>query len=71
MNLYSYGFILFFSTGSRFALMQIKSVMYNLVLNFELKPNLKTQIPLKLQKTPFAILTERGVDLELIRRNNK
>lgn len=50
--------------GSRFALMEIKTMMYFLVLHFSIEKNEKTQIPLKLKKTPFAIAVENGVQLE-------
>ncbi|XP_055313348.1 probable cytochrome P450 9f2 [Sitodiplosis mosellana] len=50
--------------GSRFALMELKAILYYLLLNFSLEPNKDTQIPLKLRKSPFVI-AEKGVHLEL------
>jgi len=54
--------------GSRFALMQVKGIIYYLILNFEVVPNEKTQIPLQFKKTPFSMLTENGIHLELKQR---
>lgn len=51
--------------GSRFALMQIKAILYNLLLNFSFEPNGKSQIPLKLKKSSFNMGAEKGVHLEL------
>lgn len=57
-------FLMVFS-GSRFALMEIKAVLYYLLLNFSFEPNEKTQIPVQLKKTAFSPLPENGVHLEL------
>ncbi|XP_055314969.1 LOW QUALITY PROTEIN: probable cytochrome P450 9f2 [Sitodiplosis mosellana] len=51
--------------GSRFALMEIKAILYNLLLNFSFEPNEKTHIPMKLKKTAFTLDGENGVHLEL------
>lgn len=51
--------------ASRFALMEVKSLIYHLLLNFRLEPNEKTQIPLKLKKSPSANETEQGIHLHL------
>lgn len=51
--------------GSRFALMEVKTIFYYLLLNFTLEVNEKTQIPLKFENTPFAIRPENGVWLQL------
>lgn len=51
--------------GSRFALMEIKAILYHLLLNFTFEPNEKMEIPLKLKKTPFTLDAEKGVNLEL------
>ncbi|XP_055306497.1 probable cytochrome P450 9f2 [Sitodiplosis mosellana] len=50
--------------ASRFALMEIKVMLYYLLLNFSLEPNKNTQIPLKMKRT-IAMVTEKGVHLEL------
>ncbi|XP_031630672.1 probable cytochrome P450 9f2 [Contarinia nasturtii] len=51
--------------GSRFALMAIKSILYNLLLNFSFEPNEMSQIPLKLKKSAFNFVAENGVHIEL------
>lgn len=51
-------------SGSRFALMELKAILYYLLLNFSFEVNKDTQIPLKMKKTP-NIATEKGVNLEL------
>lgn len=51
--------------GSRFALMEIKAILYNLLLKFTFEPNQQTQIPVKLQKNAFAVYSEKGIHLEL------
>lgn len=48
--------------------MEIKTMLYFLVLHFSIEPNEQTQIPLKLKKTPFALATEKGLFLEFKRR---
>lgn len=55
----------FVPIGSRFALMQIKVIVYHLLLHFELVPNCKTQIPLQFKKQLFSVGFEKGVHLEL------
>lgn len=50
--------------GSRFALMELKVILYYLLLNFSFEPNRDTQIPLKIKKQLF-VGTEKGVHLEL------
>lgn len=54
--------------GSRFALMQVKAILYYLLLNFTFEPNEKTDIPIKLKKSSFATVPENGFHLELIPR---
>lgn len=58
------GFIFRFS-GSRFALMELKAILYYLLLNFSFDPNKQTQIPIKLTKSAFTLLPENGMHLEL------
>lgn len=45
--------------------MQVKAVIYYLMLNFKLVPNKDTQIPVKLVKTIASVIAERGIDLRL------
>lgn len=54
--------------GSRFALMEVKSVFYYLLLNFSLLPGEKTQIPLKLAQVPVGIKAEKGIWIKLTPR---
>lgn len=48
-------------TGSRFALMEIKTIFFYILLNFSLEKTPKTQIPLKLEKIPIAMKPEGGI----------
>lgn len=50
--------------GSRFALMELKVILYYLLLNLSFEVNRDTQIPLKMKKGP-VMATEKGVHLEL------
>lgn len=52
-------------SGSRFALMEIKAIIYYMLLKFKMEPNENTQIPLKYKKQPITISTERGIHLTL------
>ena len=57
--------------GSRFALLEIKSLLFKLLLNFEIVPSKKTQIPIKLsRKTIIGHTAEGGFWLELRRVKN-
>ncbi|XP_055306358.1 uncharacterized protein LOC129570685 [Sitodiplosis mosellana] len=51
--------------GSRFALMEIKAILYYLLLNFSFEPNAKTTIPIELIRSPFSLLPKNGMHLEL------
>ena len=55
--------------GSRFALMELKTIFYYLMLNFSFEVTEKTQIPLKLAKIPFSSKSEKGVWVALKPRN--
>lgn len=57
-----YGFVI---SGSRFALMEVKAIIYYLLLSFRLEPNEKTEIPIVLDKTPFNIRPKNGMHLQL------
>lgn len=56
------------STGSRFALLELKAILYHILLHFTLVPNAKSQIPLQLKKSSFALQSEKGVHVTLSRR---
>lgn len=60
-------------SGSRFALMEIKAILYYLLLKFAFEPTGKTQIPIKLKKSGFTPTPEDGVHVELKprKRNTK
>uniref|UniRef100_U5EY79 Putative cytochrome n=1 Tax=Corethrella appendiculata TaxID=1370023 RepID=U5EY79_9DIPT len=47
--------------GSRFALMAMKAIIYNLLLKFTFEICEKTQIPIKISKSPFGLFAEKGV----------
>ncbi|XP_044766592.1 uncharacterized protein LOC123322677 [Coccinella septempunctata] len=54
--------------GSRFALMEIKALLFYLLRHFELIPVEKTQIPVKISKNAFNIIPEDGLYVGLKRR---
>ncbi|XP_055696998.1 probable cytochrome P450 9f2 [Phlebotomus papatasi] len=47
--------------GSRFALMEMKSTIYYLVLNFHVEPTEKTQIPIKFTNSVIGLQPEKGI----------
>uniref|UniRef100_A0A8D8JY63 Probable cytochrome P450 9f2 n=3 Tax=Culex pipiens TaxID=7175 RepID=A0A8D8JY63_CULPI len=51
--------------GSRFALMELKSIMYYLVKEFSLEPTERTEVPLKLSRMAISLQSEKGIWLEL------
>ncbi|GAB0096684.1 hypothetical protein DMENIID0001_122270 [Sergentomyia squamirostris] len=51
--------------GSRFALMELKALIYFMVLNFSLEVTEKTQIPLKLANSFGALSSEKGIYFKL------
>lgn len=57
-------------SGNRFALMEIKAILYNLLLHFSFEPNEQSDIPMKLMKNSFVLVAENGVHLELKPRKN-
>lgn len=48
--------------------MEMKALIYYILLNFKIEPNEKTQIPLKLSKEP-AMKTEKGIWVQLTPRS--
>lgn len=56
------------STGSRFALMVIKTTIYYTLLNFSLEPNAKSQIPIRMKKSAISFETENGFHMDLVPR---
>lgn len=60
--------VLFWFSGSRFALMEAKAVIYYLLLNFKFVSYARTQIPLRLAKSAASIKAEKGVHLQMVPR---
>lgn len=54
--------------GSRFALMEVKAIIYYLLLNFRLERCERTQIPIKFKKGTFNVATEFGLWIKLAKR---
>lgn len=54
--------------ASRFALMEIKAVVYHLLLEFRLEPSEHTPIPLKFKRHPHSVKLDDGIHLSLRRR---
>ncbi|XP_026475344.1 cytochrome P450 9e2-like [Ctenocephalides felis] len=52
--------------ASRFALMSVKMIIFELLRNFDIVPCEKTQIPLKLTKGTFNMKVEKGFWMEFI-----
>ncbi|XP_055529188.1 probable cytochrome P450 9f2 [Wyeomyia smithii] len=55
--------------GSRFALMEVKAIIYHLLLKFSFQRSENTQIPLKLKKGFVALTTEKGMFMQLAARS--
>lgn len=51
--------------GSRFALMNVKIVLYKMLLNFSFEVTAKTQIPLRYKKTMMNVTAENGFWVQL------
>lgn len=45
--------------------MEIKALFFYLILNFNIQPNDKTEIPIKISKSAANWSTENGMHLEL------
>lgn len=50
--------------------MEIKAIVYYIILNLSFQPYEKTQIPVKIAKSAANWVTERGIDLEFKPRNS-
>lgn len=55
--------------GSRFALMEIKTVIYYLLLNFDFDVAKNTNIPIKLTNNPTQLQVDGGVWVKFTPRN--
>lgn len=51
-------------SGSRFALMEIKAILFYLLRDFVIQPYEKTEIPIKIAKSAANWVTENGIHLE-------
>ncbi|XP_062563386.1 probable cytochrome P450 9f2 [Armigeres subalbatus] len=56
--------------GSRFALMEVKAIVYHLLKNFTLELSAKSKVPLQLKKSYLAMVPEGGMWLEFKPRNS-
>ncbi|XP_072400675.1 cytochrome P450 9e2-like [Diabrotica undecimpunctata] len=56
--------------GSRFALLEIKILFCHLLVNFEIVPGPKTEIPLKISKKQFSLNAENGFWVNLKKIKN-
>ncbi|XP_044766583.1 uncharacterized protein LOC123322670 [Coccinella septempunctata] len=54
--------------GNRFALMEVKTLIFKILCHFEIVPIEKTQIPLKMNKNAFGFIPTDGFHLGLKRR---
>lgn len=51
--------------------MELKAIVYSLLLKFEIIPNEKTQIPIRIAKIPLGARPEKGVHVQLkLRKQN-
>lgn len=47
--------------GCRFGLMEIKTIIYYILLNFSFEKTEKTQIPFRYEKVPVSMRSENGI----------
>lgn len=45
--------------------MAVKSVIYYLLLNFEIVPNRETEVPIKLKKSPVGLAAANGIHVAM------
>lgn len=57
--------------ASRFGLMTVKCILFDLLRNFTVEVSSKTQIPMIMKTSPFGIYPEKGLHLNLKPRANK
>lgn len=51
--------------------MELKTIIYYLLLNFSFEVHEKTQIPLRMEKSPNRLTPEKGIWLELRPRSGR
>lgn len=56
--------------GTRFALMELKTVFYHLLLKFKFELSPKTDFPIQLDKSPFEMKPKNGIWIKLVNRLN-
>lgn len=56
--------------GQRFAMLQMKLLLFHLLARYELKPCAKTTLPLRFSKKNMAVMPEDGFWLNIQRRND-
>lgn len=54
--------------GSRFATLEMKSLLFHLIKDFQVVPNEKTDIPLELLKDRFTLVPKNGFHLSFKKR---
>lgn len=54
--------------GSRFALMEVKLNLYQLLKNYRMEVNAQTQIPMIMKTSPFGTYPEKGLNVNLVPR---
>lgn len=45
--------------------MEAKAIMYYLLLKFKFEPNVESQIPIKLKRSPTSVSAEKGIHLAM------
>lgn len=48
--------------------MEVKALLYYLLLNFTIEPNSDTLMPVKLKKTAMGLVAEDGLSLDFVPR---
>lgn len=66
--MYTNGLIMLY-IGAKFAILEMKSLLFHLIKNFEVTPNEKTDIPLELWKDRFFFVPKNGFHISFKRRN--
>lgn len=59
---------LLFIAGGRFALMEVKLIIYNMLSRFTFKCTAQTEVPLKVKSSPFGLTPVNGLMLSIRRR---
>lgn len=57
--------------GLKFAIMELKTIFYHLLLNFTIELSHNTDVPMKLDNSPFELKPRKGIWLYLNPRDNK